>query len=176
MKRPGSSYGYSNKRPRLATQINRAVRSMRETKYKNVDIIHLAVTNSTTTISDVSEGNGVSTRDGRKIMMLNCEVRMRVAGTNARVVIYVPKDPSLSLALTNDFDSVENDEFWVLHDRLYTGDGAGVFAINFRLHQPLGIEYAVTTGAAIKNPVKMLVQTSAASSVLGHTKLWYKDI
>lgn len=177
MKRPPLERTYHVvKRPRLAAQVTRAVRNMRETKYKNESITHLAATTSTTTISNVSEGNGVSTRDGRKILMMSAEVRMRVGGTNCRVVIYVPKDPSTTLALTNDWDPIDNDEYWVLHDRLYTGDGDGVFAVNFRLHQKLGIEYAVTTGAAIKNPVKMYLHSSTTSTILGHTKLWYKDI
>lgn len=160
------------KRARLATM----VRNLRETKYKNQSISHIATTTSTTIISNVSSGDSVEDRDGRKILMVNCEIRLRVGGSNARIVIYVPKDPTATLALTTDADAIDNDEYWVIFDRLFTGHGEGVFAVNLRIPQKLGIEFATSGGSAIKNPVKMYLHTSSASSISGHTKMWYKDI
>lgn len=153
------------------------VRDLSETKYVNRTIAHTTTANSTTTLSGISSGSGTSQRDGRKILMSALEIRWHCnSDTPVRCVIYVPKGaPGTVLSLSAWSDPVENDEFWVLYDVIIDANG-GTTSFNRKLRQKLTIEYSDSTISATRNPVYMLLQTSGNTTIVGHTKLWYKDM
>lgn len=169
------------KRQRTTKSFARAVRDLAETKYKNLDVTHSTTTVSTTTLTDISAGDGSSTRDGRKIMTTSLQL-MLTSGTNPmRVILYVPKNPAAFLVLTNWYDAIENDEVWVLHDKIYTGNSdmtdANSINAQLRMNRRLTVEYSDTGGTtAVRNPIKMLLRTPNNVTINGHTKVWYKDI
>lgn len=155
--------------------IARVVRSMQETKYVNTPINHSATTTSTTVISSCGAGTSQSTRTGRKVMMNAAELRMNLGGATVRCIVYVPKDASDFISLTNYYDAVDNDEMWVLQDLILDGQ-VDSNTFNRRLRQLLTIEYNDSTGNATRNPVKLYLHSSSSTTINGHTKMWYKDI
>ena len=169
------------KRRRTTGSFASAVRSLAESKYKNVDISHSTATASSTTLTDISTGDGPSTRDGRKVLTTSLSLRLaNSSGYPTRVILYVPKNPAAFLTLTNWYDAIENDEVWVLYDHIYqvndAADANGCI-INFNVARKLIVEYSDTTGtSAVRNPIKMLLRTPTNSTIYGHTKVWYKDI
>lgn len=169
------------KRRRTTGSLASAVRALAESKYKNVDVSHSITSASTTTLTDISTGDGPSTRDGRKVLITSVSLKLTNSnGYPVRVTLYVPKNPSTSLSLTNWYDAIENDEFWVLHDYIYqTNDvtGANSTIVNFNMARKLTVEYSDTTGtSAVRSPIKMLLSTPTNSTINGHTKVWFKDI
>lgn len=161
-----------------------------ESKYANRNITHLAVTNSTTVLTAIAAGSGSSGgRDGRKIKLKSFEMKLQVDTALAsfyRIVFYVPKNATDTLALANVYSAIENDQIWVLHDRfLYFQSTGGTPVDNSNATQSyrhsfpmgLGVEFdGDATSDFVKNPVKMLILSSTTTSVLGHTKVWYTDV
>lgn len=152
-----------------------AVRSLAESKYKNVSVTHNATTSSDTVLTDIATGNGSETRDGRKIMLTSASVQLYTSIDYLRVTIYVPKDGSATLGLGGSSATpIDNDEYWVLYDRIHANEGAYI-SVNLNMLRKLTVEYNDSTGTAIRNPVKMHLE-GPTGTVLGHTKVWYKDI
>lgn len=150
------------------------IRFKRESQYFNQVINHNNVASSTTNISDITITGGSQGRSGSKVVSYALDVKMLI-GSVTRCVVYVPKQANDTLALTDVGAAVKNDEFWVLHDMLYDSDDCST--INFRIRQMLGIEFSDGQVVARKNPIKMylLAGGGATETIIGHTKLWFKD-
>lgn len=158
--------------------IARVVRGMQETKYVNTPIAHSATTTSTTVISSCAQGSGPEARDGRKVMMNAAELQIVQTGTPitaVRVIVYVPKDASDTIGLTNYYDPIDNDTHWVLMDMMMSPEALSS-TLTRRLRRLLTCEYNDNTGNATRNAVKLYLHSSASATIQGHTKMWYKDI
>jgi hypothetical protein len=161
-----------------------------ESKYANRNITHIGVTNSTTVLTAIAAGSGSSGgRDGRKIKLKSFETKFQVDTSQSsfyRIIYYVPKTASDTLSLANAYSAIENDSIWVLHDRFFLFSAAGGTPVSntnavqtYRHSFPMGLNVEFdgdATSDFVKNPVKMLILTPGATSVLGHTKVWYTDV
>lgn len=162
--------GRSKPRPRLMPPP--------ETKYFNNNIIHSAISSSTTSLTLIAAGTGVENRIGRKIKLKSLLMNIRKEGTGVvRAVLYVPKQANQTLSLPSLESPVDNDQFWVLRDWYFSdtnNNNPGVWTHVFPTG--LNVEYEGTgSGAVVKNPVKLLLQTIGSSTINGHTKVWYTD-
>ena len=156
----------------------RALRSEPESKYFNNVVTHSATTDSTTILTGMAAGTGVQERVGRKIKTLSAMVNLDVdASLIARCILYVPKQADQELVLTSFYLPVDNDQFWVLKDWYQSNNqNNNPQIVTHKFPMGLNCEYDGTGATALaKNPVKLLIRTSATGTVQGHTKVWYKD-
>jgi len=98
--------------------------------------------------------------------------------TPYRMIVYVSKDPSTTMTLTNIYSATDSDKFWVLHDRIHDVTSFSWFPpTNLFLKRRLNVEYSVDIGnEPVKHHVRLLIMTEANVDWRGHVKLWYKDV
>ena len=149
-----------------------------ETKYFNQNVPTGSAVSRTVNCCRMDAGTGVSERIGRKITLKSVGYMLTVSGnTRIRCILYVPKDQSDELVLSGANDAVENDKFWVIHDKLWDPNGSATVAQhNHRFPMGMGVEYGGPLGDDInRNGVRLAVVTPGAASANGHTKIWYAD-
>jgi len=161
----------------------RTLRSMGETKIYDRSINHSALGATTQPLAEISLGNDYNQRVGRKIDARYLHVNLLESGSTTsptRVILYVPKNASDNLTLTNKHGAVNTSSFWVIKDLWFSGgtDSNLPSAIQFNHRFPMGmkIEWDDSTQSGITtNNLKMYIDCGASSTVTGHTKLFYKD-
>ena len=151
-----------------------------ESKFINTAISHAATTTSTTILTALAIGASTSTRVGRKVKVKSVDMNVTVNGPTAvklRCILYAPKQADDIIALTNHYDSVNNDRYWIIKDWYQTANLNNATQITrHRFPMGLGVEFdgPLLTDLA-KNPLKLYIHTNAADDVRGHTKVWYTD-
>lgn len=146
-----------------------------ETRYNNTTISHASTTSSDTPITSVAADDSSQGRSGRRITCKSIEIRLArtTASTFCRCIVYVPKTTSTFMSLVSAFDTVDNDDFWVLYDQLLPTDSA---TANIFIRQLLKTEYdGVGSADVVKNPIQLYLHTATAETITGHTKLWFID-
>lgn len=148
-----------------------------ETKYFNQTISETAISTTVDTCN-VPAGTDIEERIGRKIRLKSVEYMGRLTLNDiVRVILYVPKDQGEVLSIPSTTAAVENDRFWILHDKLYDPNGSST-VFQYRHTFPMGmlVEFGGPLGTDInRNGVKMLVQSGDSVARAFHTKIWYQD-
>lgn len=172
-------YGFNRYRPM------RALRSEPESKYFNNNIIQSSTETATTELTGIPAGTGVEGRIGRKIKVMSalCNVYLQ-SNSPLRCILYVPKQADQELALTEQYQPVDSDQFWVLKDWWQTGavgnaneDSRNPMIVSHRFPLGLNVEFDGSgAGAFVKNPIKLYTHgNGGTTTVNGFTKVWYKD-
>lgn len=155
-----------------------------ESKFHNVDLVSTSASTHDFAINRVTEGTGANERVGRKIRSYAYEYEIFTTtsstATLMRVVLYVPKVTTASLSTLGLADAIENDSYWVLHDKIYSTTGAGSTGLpslcaQARVRQALTAEFTAAGGVAGGN-VRMAVVFDVTTAIDGFTKTWFKDI
>jgi len=172
---------------RSRTTINRVVAARQETKLKRTAGVFL----SNPTVGTNLELNALSTgpdngeRIGNRIRNLRLTGQLVCVGTGAvRVILYCPKSPQASINTATRFSSIDNTDFWVLHDKVY---GTGINTnptqvITMNLNKKTNFHTfwgSASSNDFQRNPIKCFitsdVQGGTAGTVEGHFNLYYKD-
>lgn len=152
-----------------------------ESKYYNLDVSSDPGTSASLTANmcRIPAGTGVEQRVGRKIKLLSAEYCGQLTTNNpVRIIMYVPKDQSDELVLANQSSSVDNDKFWVIHDKFYDSNGGNtIFQFRKTFRFGINTEFGGTAGDDInKNGVRLsITKLNATDSARYHTKVWYLD-
>lgn len=163
-----------------------------ETRYKNTTIAHAGTDESNTLVNALVAGDGTENRSGRKALCKTWQARIAsTAGTGPtqtltiRVVLYSPKVAGTTLTGLNGNNiagSIDNDQFWVIYDRVHIsprGDdnASSRLAINLNLRRMLTTEFSGTGGTDItRGDVYLYLGTEGSGNiVVGHTKVWFQD-
>ena len=167
--------------------VTRAISARQETKLKRTAGVFL----SNPTVGTNLELNALSTgpdngeRIGNRIRNLRLTGQLVCVGTGAvRVILYCPKSPQASINTATRFSSIDNTDFWVLHDKVY---GTGINTnptqvITMNLNKKTNFHTfwgSASSNDFQRNPIKCFitsdVQGGTAGTVEGHFNLYYKD-
>lgn len=134
-------------------------------------------------VSSVAQGDDHNERQGNRTRIK--KLSLQLSGTNqsitaARLVVYVPKDPSDNI-ISSLYGVIDLTKVWVLYDSLKAREGADLGPV-FQWKHSFGtlgmIEQYDGTNAnsTVKNPIKIRVFTNSGTHPIdGHATCWYTD-
>jgi len=172
---------------RLKKTIRRVLNNNIESKFLNINISYSQpTTGNNFTLNPCGPGTNRDNRVGIRVRGLRQQVKLVCTDTGAvRVILYCPKNPDNVIPTGSVFGSVDQADFWILHDHIYgppqrTGSGNS-FAINISKKLGFFTHWGGSTSTDFqKNPVKMHIVTEKRNGtqgqIQGHTKYWFKDL
>lgn len=172
------------------SQLNKIINKNIETKHKSLEFTNTSVSDSALNyeLTQISTGDGSSSRDGHQIKIQSLFARFTIAGADTtnvvRAVLYIPNDPNLELTTLSTTNVVDYDSVTVLHDKLITlnsnGTNLRTFYLSKKFKRGMRVQYDSTGGSSCsKNPIKLAFVSD--SELAGHpelngsTILYYKD-
>jgi len=173
--------------PAMLIAAKRALRDSSEFKFKNTagPFFNEDTAGRNTELSAIPQGVDTDDRIGNRITMTRLDVQLLAKNSGGfRVIIYVPKIADDQIPNTILYDGIDNSKFWVLHDEFYgmpVGGTLSQVAVNLKINKTMKLFYSGAGSTTFeKNPIKMyatnlLKGAGSASTIEGHTKLWYKD-
>ena len=165
----------NNKRARLNREIARRYPKP-EAKFVTKSVAHSSTTESSTFINSVANGPDNGERVGRKTKTLYCEATLLGTSAAYRVILYLSKNGSTTLSLTNLSDLVDPEKFVVFKDYWVTNQGNGAATkMKHSFKYGINTEYDGVNNSDIEDGQLVLYIRSNTDTIAGQTRAWYVD-
>lgn len=187
----------------LRRTIQRVIDKNLEKKFHTTQLTNQLVPNTGQryNLSQVSTGDSQQTRTGNQCRITGMYGQFTILPNQAtiianplvyvyvvRVIIYIPKDPSVVLSGISVSSTIDKDQYTVMKDKLYpvtfaNGGYSPVYKQSFKYKGSPGMvtQYSgISSSQVVKNPVRMYIVSDASLPseqplMSGYLKVFYTD-
>lgn len=171
-------------------QVQKLLNKNIETKFRAQSIATtIDSTGTSYELCSVGTGDGQNNRSGHQLNVTGFYGKFQMVASDAtnaiRVIMYIPKDPSVVMSGVSVYSLIDIDDYTILYDKLFTASINGinqrVFTIAKKFRgKGLQVQYSSTSATDFsKNALRMFVVSDSGAishpTFNGHYRTYFKD-